>query len=757
MLDRPAPTSPFPNRDGRLPMSEPSRNVPRESLSGFLSAIRQRRKTLVAVILLVPFCAWLTLQQITPLYTATGSLIYDPSEYKPRELQSILRDTPTTEAMMSSQAEILHSLHIAQKVAERGNLFGNPRFNIALRPPGFISRTAIGLRSLLGMETDTPPEDPVYGPAIDPTRDRTFVAVQGALHASAVRFSHVVEVTFVADDPMVAAAAVNNAMDVYIKDQYGAKHRLVDTATALLEKQARDLRTQVRLAEERMSTYRTDHALSQGMHAGTDTEEITHLTEDLVKAQSERAAANARLDAARGRTGAQAQAAVAASVAQLRAVQEQLAGQIKAQQARFGSAHPEVLSLNRQYADGQRALGAETARVVAAMEADQHAATERVTSLEAILAEAKTAAEKSAHAQIPLNAMTRDLDAARGQLQAVLERMQQTTQQAAIESSEAHEISPAVPPEHPTYPRTAQTMAASMVAAVFLGLLLVYVLQLTDGSLHSGEELRCVTGMPCLALIPEAGKRALGHLKIHDYVARRPLTAFAEQIRSLRAGVALDVDHPQIIAITAARPAEGKSLLTLALGRSAQLGGERVLAIECDVRQASFQHRLIGQMGPGQIGPGQIGPGQMGPGLLDVLRGEAAWSDTVQTDPITGMAFITAGKPGGDVLGLFLSDEMRQLLAEVRDHYDLILLDTPPVEAMTEARVAASLADATLLCVRWRSTQTKTLLHALGVLRDAHAKIIGTVLTRVDTRVHLRSGYADAGVYHRRYKAYFRG
>ena len=288
--------------------------------------------------------------------------------------------------------------------------------------------------------------------------------------------------------------------------------------------------------------------------------------------------------------------------------------------------------------------------------------------------------------------MTRDLDAARGQLQSVLERIQQTAYQAAIESSEAHEISQAVPPDRPTFPRTAQTLGASMAAAFFLGLLLVYALQLADSTLHSGDELRHATGLPCLALIPEVGKRALGHLKIHDYVARRPLTAFAEQIRFLRAGVSLDIDHPQVIAITAARPAEGKSLLALALGRSAQLGGERVLAIECDVRQASFQRRLSDRKASGQTAPG----------LMDVLRGEVEWSDAVQTDPITGMGFITAGKPGGDVLGLFLSDEMRQLLAEVRDHYDLVLLDAPPVEAMTEARVAASLADATLLCAtRW--------------------------------------------------------
>jgi polysaccharide biosynthesis transport protein len=744
MLDRPADiagAAPLPDRGSRRLSPGQQRGSSRDGLPGFLSAVRQRRGTLLAAILLVPLCAYLTLRQITPLYTATGSLIYDPSEYKALELQSILREDPTTESMMASQAEILRSLHIAEQVAKRGNLFGNPEFNWGLRPPGAIHRTIDGIRSLLGMETEAPPDE-VYGPVWDRSRDRTLTAVQDALHATAVRASHVVEVTFTADDPVVAAAAVNNAMDAYIKEQYAAKHRAVDSADALLQKQAGDLRRQVHDAEERMSTYRSGHALSQGMHAGTDTEEITHLTEDLVKAQTDQATANARLDAARGRAGAEAQAAVASSVASLRAQQEQYAGQIKALQTRLGSAHPDVQSLTRQYADGQRALNAEIARVVAATDAEQHAATDRVTSLKANLEHAETAAEKSAKAQIPLNAMTRDLDAARSQLQAVSERILQTAQQAAVESSEAHEISQAIPPEHASSPRTAQTMAASIAASIFLGLMLVYILHLTDTTLHSGDEVREVTGVPCLALIPEVRKRALGHLKIEDYVARRPLTAFAEQVRSLRAGVSLDIDHPQIITVTAARPAEGKSLLTLALARSTQLGGERVMAIECDVRQASFHYRLSGHAAPG---------------LLDVLRGEAEWRDAVQDDPITGMKFITAGKPGGDVLGLFLSNEMRQLLAELREHFDLILLDAPPVEAMTEARIAASLSDATLLCVRWRSTQTKTVLHAQEILRDAHAKLIGTVLTRVDSRVHLRSGHADAGVHHRRYKAYFRG
>jgi polysaccharide biosynthesis transport protein len=330
----------------------------------------------------------------------------------------------------------------------------------------------------------------------------------------------------------------------------------------------------------------------------------------------------------------------------------------------------------------------------------------------------------------------------RAQLQAVLERSQQIAHQTWIEFPEAHEISQAIPPERPSSPKTLPIMAAASAAGIFLGLLLVYILHLTDETVRSGEDLRFTTGLPCFALLPEVGKRALGNLSIDEYVARRPLTAFAEQIRSMRASLSLTADRPRVIAVTAARPAEGKSVLAIALGRSAQLSGERVLAVECDVRQPSFGRRLGG------------GPT---PGLLDVLRGTVEWRHTVQEDPLTGMHIIPSGKPGGDIPSFFLSEDMRRFLAEVRDSYDLILLDAPPVEAVTEARVAAAVADATVFCVRWRSTRSATVHHALEVLRDAHAKVIGTVLTRVDPHAHLRAGSADAGIYHRRYKAYYRG
>ena len=105
-----------------------------------IGAFRRRLWAFLAVLFIVPASAWVAIQRTTPLYTATGALIYEPSEYKARELQSILRSDPITDSVLASQAEILRSLKIAQRVADRGRLHDNPEFNVALRPPSRLAR-----------------------------------------------------------------------------------------------------------------------------------------------------------------------------------------------------------------------------------------------------------------------------------------------------------------------------------------------------------------------------------------------------------------------------------------------------------------------------------------------------------------------------------------------------------------------------------------------------------------------------------------
>jgi succinoglycan biosynthesis transport protein ExoP len=708
----------------------------RERQTGVLSAatilaiLRRRKGPFLASIVLCPLLAFVALSQLTPKYTATGTLLYDSAEYNVRELQSIMRVDPITDAVMATQAEVLRGMPVVEQVATRLDLFANPDFNPALRRPPWWHRI---LLRLVAVEHAPSPE--TVGPELDPSRDATLTAVQAALIVVPVKASHVLEVSFTARDPVLAAAAANHAMDAYVKAQLGTKYGAVMKARGWLEQRVRELRIEVHHYEDEIARYRADHGLVEGIHAGLDTEQISLLSENLVRAREAVAEAESRLDAASGRAGAAAQAAIAPSVAPLRARQDQLTAELQAMLGRLGPNHPDVRSTRVQLAETNRSIAAEIARVVAATDADVRADRGRVAKLQANLDDARAQLQRDAQAQIPLNAMQRDAEASRGLLLSVLERIQQTAQQSAIQAPDAHEISLALPPSQPSFPRTGPLMAGAVAFGILFGVLLVYLWELADASFHSGDDIRSTLGLPCLALIPHVGRRELKDVVIEEYAAREPLSPFAEQLCALRAGLSLWPDRPRVVAVTAARPHEGKRVITQALGRLAAANGEHVVVVDCDIRK--------------------LKPGTE-VGLVDCLLDRATLADVVRSDPDTGMAYIPCGLRDANALGLLMSASMVRLLQALREEYDLVLLDTPPAEAITDARIVAGLADATLLCVRWQATSRDVASHALGLLEEAHANVVGAALTQVDVNVHLRSGYADAEVYHPRYGGYFR-
>jgi capsular exopolysaccharide synthesis family protein len=782
-----------------------------------LGVVRRYKGRLIASVLLIPLAAGMALHATTPRYTAIGTLLYDPPTFRMTELQSILRPAPVTDDVMASQADVMRGMWIAQRVATRMNLFDNSEFNRALNPaslparvvrritawlspapapvagpaganrvasadPGAAANPAANANARADANSDAPGDtsgggnagvnghanggttarggtarrgtarestgrestrrDQTAGPELDDVRNSVLLATQQAIGVTTIHDSHVATITFISRDRVLAAAAVNMVMDIYIKDQLAAKYRAVRKANEWLDARVAELRGQMRGDEDRIAAYRASHGIVQGMHAGLDAEQVSHLTEGLVQARGDLAAAESRLDAARGHAGATAQAAIAPSVVQLRAQSDSLRAQLQGIEVRLGPNHPDVINLRRQLGETDRAVGAETARVVSATEADARAARGRVTTLEGDMQKSRQAVDSNAQAQNPLDGMQREADAVRVQLQAVLNQIQATAQQAAVEAPDAHEISLALPPEIPSSPRVVPIIAGASAFALMFGLLLIYLAEVTDSSLRSGADIRSGLSLPCFALIPEVPRRRLGRMPVTAYAAMKPMSQFAEQLRALRAGLWMGTARPRIVAVTAASPAEGKTSVTLALGRVAALGGERVCVLDCDIRQPSFGRLL---QADGALG------------LTDLLAGHATDEQVIRQDLLSGMHYIAAGTPEANAFSLFMSEAMALLLRRLRAQFDLVLLDAPPAQAMTDTRVIAGIADATLLCVRWRSTRLDVAANALALLVEAGANVVGAALTRVDAHVHLRSGAADAEVYHPRYGGYFRG
>jgi succinoglycan biosynthesis transport protein ExoP len=203
----------------RLTAHEP-RAAAALTFAACLAIIRRHRFPLALCILFVPALAYIAIAQVTPTYTATGTLIYDPSEYAARELQSILRFDPTTDAVMASQAEIVKSLSIAARVADQLKLAQHPEFNFTLRRPSLLSRVSGLLAAWLRGTPAAPPSE-------DGIRRAVVLATQAAVRVQTVKATRVMEISFTAENPALATAAANRVMALYIADQLEAKNDAV--------------------------------------------------------------------------------------------------------------------------------------------------------------------------------------------------------------------------------------------------------------------------------------------------------------------------------------------------------------------------------------------------------------------------------------------------------------------------------------------------------------------------------------------------
>ncbi len=736
--------------------AQPGAN-PREAAGLLLSnaawSLWRHRWVMLLCVLLVPAIAWAGLKQLTPLFTATASVIYEPATYQQQELQSILRADTTSDEVIASQVEVIQGLHSAQRVAEKFDLMENPEFNPTLRPKSTASAIIEGvsggvrggiaflIRPVFPAAADSLVQDNRPPATEDETRRLVVTMVQQAITAEAVRQSHVIDVSFTSRSRMLASQVANDLANMYISDQLQMKFDAVRNANKWLEGQVHELQQQVQADENKIANYRSSQGLTQGVQAGLATEEVSRLSDSLVAARNDLAQAEGTVSAAHGRLGTSAQAAVSPSVIALRAQRDALSAQLQSLLAHLGPNHPTVLAMRQQLGVLSSEVNAETGQVMAASDAAVRSARAKVAGLEQELRDAREQVATAGQAEIPLEAMQRESDASRNLLSTVLGSMQRLAQQAAIEQADARIVSLALPPGEPSYPKTKILLPAAVLLGFCIGFLLVYLLELTQSKFRSGHDIRSVLGLNCLAQIPQIDRDKEGVSGMEEYLVQKPFSLGAEQVRSLRAALWLGTSRPKVVAIAAARPGEGKTTTSICLARSASLAGERIVVVECDTRKPSFA-KLMGV--------------KEKTGLLEFLSGTATLEDVIHTDKLTNFDYIAAGVAGrSNSHSLFMSENMVMLLERLRRDYDLVVLDLPPVIAMTDARIVASLAESTLLCVRWQTTPRAVAKHCYEMLQDAGANVVGAALTRVNMRAHARSGHTDAEAYHSRYAPYY--
>ncbi|MDH3662937.1 MAG: AAA family ATPase, partial [Alphaproteobacteria bacterium] len=321
------------------------------------------------------------------------------------------------------------------------------------------------------------------------------------------------------------------------------------------------------------------------------------------------------------------------------------------------------------------------------------------------------------------------------------DRHQRAREQDNLLLYSARVIGPAEIPVNPSNASGVLLLGFTAAASCTFGVGLAFVLELLRRGYHNAVEVEKDLGHPVLGLVPTVHWTGTSKSQRWEILETFGLT---EAIRNLVHAVSPKVDREgrdsaKVLAITSSFPDEGKSTIALGLARQAALSGLKTLLIEGDLRKPGMRE----------------GMNKIELGLVDILRGHVRYADdAIVTEPESGVDVILGMGPTDDAFTLMRSGRMSQLLQAASPRYDLIVIDTAPIMAVSETRILVDLADETLFIVRWKTTERSAARAAMRDLERMDARIAGLLLTQVNLREHLKYEDTDRLAYQEKYNQY---
>jgi capsular exopolysaccharide synthesis family protein len=730
-------------------------SLPALDLRELLSILRRRKWTVIVCFVLITAGATAIVSRMTPIYEATSSVMIDVNERSVANVESILAGLPASSETIHGVVAVMLSRDFAEHVIQKLKLYEFPEFNPALRSPTtwstYVAAARDYVKRWLGQATETAPVQMLsVEEQADRERVRVISSLLGKLAIQPRVETWVVDITVSSESPEVAALLANTIAELYLVNQLEEKFEATKRETEWLTQRLASLRTDLEQAEGAVEAYRSSAGLLEGGRDVTlSQEQISDVNSQLVTARIRRAELESRLRQAEillaSPSGANAAGDVLLSPVIQALIQQEteVLRKIAELSSTAGENLPAMQSARAEARDLRTKLTLEISRVVEGLRSETTVARAQEQTLERSLADLGSQVSNLNTKGAELRVLEREAETSRLLYEAFLSRFKEAEDQDTIQQSDARVISHADVPGGPERPKSMILIALSAAFSLLLGLGVAGLKEMFDRGLRSMEQVYRYLDMQCLGLIPAISRFRRRGLSPEAYVARMPTSAYAEAIRSVLTGILLsDARTPRVVAVTSARPNEGKTATAISMARLNALAGRRTICLDIDLRKPELHKRLKVHVQAG---------------LVDYLSGQATLADVIQKDETTGLDYIVAGRRTVNSAELLRSKHLRDLLVELGRVYDLVIVDAPPVLALADARLTARLADKTLLVVRWGRTTPEVARLAIRQLIDAGADIAGVAISMVDVRRNAMYVNSDSEAFTGEFRRYYSG
>ena len=716
-----------------------------DGLQRLISIFRRRLRLFGGVVLVVLAVAmvWIVSQPTQYVATATLSLNNKKQPVVTATPNAIPDQAPDSSGV-DTEVEVLRSRALAERVVRDLHLDQDSEFNPRLRPAGMVR----SIRKFISGLAPAGAAAPVRQNAdIESSTD----ALMAGLKVNRAGLTYLINVSYTALDAAKSARIANGFVRAYLSSELDSKSNASTDATDWLSDRLKQLRAQVETADTDLQQYKIANNLMSSQGATLTEQEISTLDQQLALTRAQEAEATARLQTARrqlasGSTGEDVGEALSSPVIQQLRQQRAITSKTVADlQGRYGDRHPEMLKAKRELADLDGQIQGEIQRIISNLEAQAQVARQRTASIEASVGQSRGKLVGNNRAVVRLNELQRNADAARALYETMLNRYKETSIDKGLQQTDAHIVSAAAIPTSPSQ-RKGLEMLFGVLVALTAGVASIMVAELLDNVISDGEMIEGELDTSYLGSIPLLSSTAdtpeLARMGPERFVVERPLSSFTEAIRSINASVLFSRlgQDTKVVAVTSSLPGEGKTTTSVCLARTLALSGKSVVLVDCDLRQRAVK-RVLGNAPEA--------------GLLEVLNGDVTLDQALVPDDMSGASFLPLSDRAYTPRDVFGSKAMSDLLAQLRERFDVVVLDTAPVLLVTETRTLTAIADACILLVRWRKTSKRAVGASLKLLRTANAPLSGAALTQVDLREIRSISQSDPSAYYKTYKKYY--
>ncbi|MCK9505379.1 MAG: polysaccharide biosynthesis tyrosine autokinase [Porticoccaceae bacterium] len=743
-MNSPSPSSMFVEQETANPQLD---------IKQLLLSVYRHKWIILALGLTSALAAAFYAHTLTPIYQAQASLLIDTEEANVVSIKDVYSTGYQGWEYRQTQYELLRSRNLAERVVRKLELYNNPKY--AGLPQSESDKAESDANSGSGFNLSalkpaifSPPPQKPDAELSDEAKQEKLISqltsmVAGGISAEPVNESHLVALSFRSDDPELAANVVNTLADQYIESYLDARLSATRKASEWLTVRLADLKTNLKESEQRLQEYREQEKLvdMQGITTlgAQQIGELSlkyseardlRLTLESIKREVERLG-NARTDQYLTIPAVQRHELIS----DLRKIESEAQRKVAELSKRYGVKHPKMIAANTDLKSATDELTSEVKKVVAGIGREYQLALRTEESLKEQLEMSKSDLRDINRKEFRFQELQREVDTNRQLYDLFFTRMKETSQTGGFDKANARIIDQALVPSSPVSPNKRLIITVGLMGGILVGAGIAMLLGVLDNTVKTPDEVQTKLKATLLGTLPLQRPGKSGYI---DTYWENPQGLYAEAIRTVRTAMVLSgLDNPiKIIVITSSLPGEGKSAAAMNLG-AAFAHVEKTLVIGADLRRPSLASKC--------------GVSPKHPGLSNYVAGSAELDECIVHLGQEQLYIMPSGIIPPNPLEVLSSRRFKEALDHLGETFGRIIIDSAPLQAVSDALILSTYADSMIYVVKADSTSATVARRGVQRLVDSGAPLAGVVLNSFN--VEKSSKYYGGSEYH--YSGYY--